>query len=358
MRQGARRHLIFFILLGFIAIITANYPTNTALSFNGATQFVLVSHEATQVSLLDSWTIEAWIGITKRQKDVTLANIIGIPGGSPRLMLCGEEEKEERDVECKTGQILAIHRSPLGGEDHVVVSTSTLNDDRWHHVAATFDGSALRIIINGREENSYYLPEEDINQTIDKSTRDEEEDEYNDLDGFHIGGFGNTRLNIKKKQKKSSFFSGTIDEIRIWRVARSQEEIGSRLNHTLGTEVGLLYYWRLDEGFGSLISSRAAVAYGTLGAGWEPGEPQWIISGAPLTLKDPDVMPEPSTGTVTGASFLVMILFFSIGFICGIMSVLYMPNISNYFSSGSFDDPINLNDDTWEIEGLLLEEEE
>ena len=47
---------------------------------------------------------------------------------------------------------------------------------------------------------------------------------------------------------------GMIDEVRIWNITRSQEQILSTLSDTLGTQYystndsGLVGYWRFDEG--------------------------------------------------------------------------------------------------------------
>ena len=45
------------------------------------------------------------------------------------------------------------------------------------------------------------------------------------------------------------FFDGLLDEVRIWNVARTQEQIQSAMNTTLtGSEEGLVAYWNFDDG--------------------------------------------------------------------------------------------------------------
>ena len=90
----------------------------------------------------------------------------------------------------------------------------------WIHVAGTYDGSMVRLCINGNlvAETPY---------TADIGAGNA---------GFFVGG-----LNWQ-------YFQGLIDEVRLWNVALSQAEIQARMNTTLtGTETGLAGYWPLDE---------------------------------------------------------------------------------------------------------------
>ena len=55
----------------------------------------------------------------------------------------------------------------------------------------------------------------------------------------------------------SSFFRGEISEVSIWSVARTLEEIREDMQRTLkGNELGLSYYWQLNEGSGEIARDR------------------------------------------------------------------------------------------------------
>ena len=89
-------------------------------------------------------------------------------------------------------------------------------------------------------------------------------------------------------------YTGEIDEVRIWNVARSQAEIQSTLNQRLaGSEVGLAGYWAFEEGSGSNTADRSPNGNGgTLGSG--AAMPHWVESFAPFsdvteTAEDTDV---------------------------------------------------------------------
>ena len=48
---------------------------------------------------------------------------------------------------------------------------------------------------------------------------------------------------------KGSLFKGKIAEIRIWNIARTQEQIKQDMNRSLsGDEANLIAYWKFDEG--------------------------------------------------------------------------------------------------------------
>lgn len=65
---------------------------------------------------------------------------------------------------------------------------------------------------------------------------------------------------------------GVVDELRVWGVPRSDDEIFENYDRTLdGSEEGLISYWRLDEGEGLFTEDLAGVNDGIL-----LGGPTWI----------------------------------------------------------------------------------
>jgi len=69
-------------------------------------------------------------------------------------------------------------------------------------------------------------------------------------------------------------FNGSLDEFRIWNVARTQEEIAADMSHnTLCNDNGLLAYFPFDENSGTAVSSTIGGYVGELlsGAAWSNG---------------------------------------------------------------------------------------
>ena len=85
---------------------------------------------------------------------------------------------------------------------------------------------------------------------------------------------------------KEGSFHGLIDEVRIWNVARTPEQIQANWNRSLrGDEPGLVGYWRLDEGSGQAIMDASPRQNdGRLGSttGPDQNDPVWVVSDAPI----------------------------------------------------------------------------
>ena len=127
----------------------------------------------------------------------------------------------------------------------------SLPHNQWAHVAATYDGSVIRLYINGQLEDTTHYGEE-----IDHSQ------------GALYIGMGQGGYN----------WDGLIDEVRIWDHSRSQSEINSAYKTTLsGNEAGLMAYYPLDGGSGSTVID--ASGHGNTGS---VNGANWIYSDAPL----------------------------------------------------------------------------
>jgi|GEM_PF-1941298 len=86
---------------------------------------------------------------------------------------------------------------------------------------------------------------------------------------------------------------GTIDEVRIWNIAKTEEQIlGQMCRELIGTELGLVAYWNFNDGPGSetLTDSTTYGNDGVLISGAGSSLPEWVISDAPVAP-----VPEPST---------------------------------------------------------------
>ncbi|MBK8818575.1 MAG: hypothetical protein IPN49_05585 [Saprospiraceae bacterium] len=104
----------------------------------------------------------------------------------------------------------------------IVVSSASINDNNWHHVAVTRNGSSLMVIIDGI-----------IDQSITVSAF----------------SYDNTANLILGNSICNAFFNGQIDEVRIWNVARNVNDINLLKNASLiGNEAGLITYYDFNNG--------------------------------------------------------------------------------------------------------------
>ncbi len=71
-------------------------------------------------------------------------------------------------------------------------------------------------------------------------------------------------------------FIGTIDEVRLWNIARTAQQIASTMSTTVSPATpGLASYWRFDEGTGNTAFDQEKAYAGTL-----VQSPTWVVSTA------------------------------------------------------------------------------
>jgi hypothetical protein len=98
-----------------------------------------------------------------------------------------------------------------------------INDGNWHHVAATYDGTTVKIYIDGALVAS-------TTKTLNTISSE-----------FSIGyrGVGNP----------SEYFNGDIDEVRIWNIVRTQSEISANQSAEISSSTsGLISYYKFNQG--------------------------------------------------------------------------------------------------------------
>lgn len=90
----------------------------------------------------------------------------------------------------------------------------------------------------------------------------------------------------------SDDFDGRIDEVRIWNIARTAQQINDDKNRSLsGNESGLVAYWRFDEGSGQTVFDSSPFGnHGYRGANSNPAgdasDPEWSPLAAQIPTYD------------------------------------------------------------------------
>ena len=188
----------------------------------------------------DGFTIEAWIFANEWKGQQWQGSIVNTDAPSPDrgyAFRCGANGK------------LSFVMS-VNGAWTEVVTPSVMNEKQWHHVAAVKNMEALILYIDGLEiarlPFSGDAPAAGLPVRIGAS-----------------GGFGDR------------FFDGAIDEVRIWNVARTEQQIAENKTVDLtGTEPGLVTYLPFNEGSGTTIGNLSSPA--TAGTGVGTDDSNWI----------------------------------------------------------------------------------
>ncbi|MFJ9371392.1 LamG-like jellyroll fold domain-containing protein [Nocardia sp. NPDC101769] len=205
-----------------------------ALRFEGAASGPVIAGNAMLDVPAGPYTMEAWIK----------------PGG-PDGLIMGRTDK----TNFATPVLLRMAGGNLiyGHGTDSLVHTTPLPLDTWSHVAAVFDGTSMRLFLNG----------------IQVQTRDT-------TATVAVTG----QLMVGKRLATGTVqplpFTGVIDEVRIWTLART--DFSTRAQRLLGNEPGLFAYLPFDEGAGNTLRDAGPHHFP---ASRGPS-PVWVDSDAPL----------------------------------------------------------------------------
>ena len=188
------------------------------------------------------------IGLDFGQPPVTPA-IMGMPGNHATLNPWTDGVYDD-----DTGKYLGI--------------TSTVT--QWVHVALVWDGLALRTYVNGVARITTLAPTGQPLATL--------------AGLFYVGCLP---LNF-------SCFNGLFDELRVWNVARTPDEIMANYTKAVvGNEAGLVGYWKFDDAPGSAtaadsVTSAGHMAHtGVLMSATDAGAPTFVTPDPPAPVACP-----------------------------------------------------------------------
>jgi len=221
-----------------------------ALQFDGADDFVSIVDSEGDFDFEYAFTVEAWI----KPSSLTGTSYKGIirgthwepPGsGGSWVMFLGDWDLSNWGFSVCTASCGAA----LSGSGGLIAG-------QWQHLAGTYDGSSISIYQDG--------------QLVDNTPQSD-----------HVGFVNYVLLGIW-----DTSFNGLIDEVRLWNIARTQDDIQQSMHRTLsGNEPGLVGYWRLNEGSGqAVLDGTSHHNDGRLGAlpGSDDQDPLWVLSDVPV----------------------------------------------------------------------------
>jgi hypothetical protein len=168
------------------------------------------------------------------------------------------------------------------GLNHPVAGVTHIQNNLWYHGAATYDGTKLRLYLNGVLESEL---------TVGQPPRS---------DSIQRVAIGST---LDSAGSPGGFFNGTIDETRIWNRALATTEIEGDIDREITNADGLVARWGLNEGTGTSASdSTDNPANGTIiGTNWT-----WV-AGAPFNIvinhpPDTPTLNAPANGSTVSST--------------------------------------------------------
>jgi len=210
---------------------TDNLPKGYGLKFEGTSHFTLDETLADiSQKIPKDFTLEMWVKPDSQNRN----------GG---LISANNWDSEEKGWLFRaTNTSFRIHLSTRDRGEPGLMSTvsAPYTANRWYHVAATYDGSDLKLYVNGelkgstaRSGNIFYP---DTNDTQIQFSLGAEKD----------------RDTIPLFTR----FIGEMREVRIWNTARTASEINESMVFGVqnpANENSLLYYWKMNEGEGDTV---------------------------------------------------------------------------------------------------------
>ena len=219
-----------------------------ALHLNGTTSFVTFG-PAPGLNL-PAFTLETWF----RRDGAGIANTTGTGGIlAVPLIAKGTAEAEVSNVDINylmgitaDSLLCADFEEGAGGTspslNHPVTGTTHIHSNTWYHAAATYDGTAWKLYLNGALDGQLTVGQPPASATTSPAVL-----------GSSVRSDGTTG---------QGFFNGTMDEVRIWNHARTLAEIQSGLNSQMtNPQTGLVGRWSMDEGFGSTAHASAGTTF-------------------------------------------------------------------------------------------------
>ena len=203
---------------------TGEVTEGIALTLGGNGSFVEIGDSESLDNITEQVTVSAWIKPTS------------YPDRYVRIILRSDEQKQnyrQRSyiLVIRSDGKLKISSSPQdGGYASLYSPPDIIKLNTWTHIAGVINAKKdyMKIFVNGYEVGHRH---------------------YNGKDSFvkcrlplRIGA------THRIDQEAQSSFVGQIDEVRVWNVARTEQQIRSDMNTQLnGDEPGLVGYWKFDE---------------------------------------------------------------------------------------------------------------
>jgi len=191
--------------------------TGNALEMDGTDDYVNILHNDI-LNPTGSFTIEMWAKLYSGSGNADLISKHKNEGGNARSGYAIEYDHTNNKI-----------KGVLGSSNGwTIVEGPAWDTNVWHHVALVYDAGTdlLELFDNGKSQGTSTLSDP----------------AYNSMD-LRIGSSHNYPTNL---------FSGVVEEVRMWEVARDSLEIRENMHLSLdGQENGLISYWQFNEGSGT-----------------------------------------------------------------------------------------------------------
>ncbi len=216
----------------------------------------------TTLNITKNITVEAWVKADAAQPVGRYGRIVD------KYLYT---DKTGYDLVLTPSNVIRFEFWGTDGAQYFCDGNTPINDEIWHHVAATFDGDTIKVYLDAILDNELNTGKASIKPSSNN---------------FTIGS------NFDGVSWQPVY--AAIDEVRLWNIARSQSQLKAAMNDTLppayysSLDSGLVGYWRFDV-FEDLVINNDGVddirdfSY-YHNHGDSEGDPKLVSSGALVSV--------------------------------------------------------------------------
>lgn len=187
---------------------TSGYHYDPSLSLSGSNYFDIPSSSSLQLS---KFTVATWFKTsTDYSSDAFIVNKGGLSSDNPG-------ENLNYGIWMSSTEQIKGGFEASNGDNNWISSPNSYRDGVWHYAVVTFDGSTIRFYVDGVLVNSKVTsasPDDSGSQPL------------------RVGADSNTL---------KSFFTGNVDEVRVWNRALSAQEVSDAFGGTFNTSGQVAY---------------------------------------------------------------------------------------------------------------------
>lgn len=155
------------------------------------------------------------------------------------------------------GNLAAFFMNTTSNVSYITYPTTNLSVGVWYHLAVSWNGTkeSIRLYVNGVPVGTLASHVGNVNNGL-----------ANPLTSLRIGNWGDAT---------TRFLNGQVDEVRIWSVNRTADQIKTAMFGTTPNQTGLTAYYKMDQTSGTTVTNSTATAgvNGTF-----VGSPTWVAS--------------------------------------------------------------------------------
>jgi Concanavalin A-like lectin/glucanases superfamily len=272
-----------FITIGNI-MVGDNTPKNVALNFDGVNDYVAIPSTVGNVSTNGNFTVTCWI-----KPDATQPSSASNPDENDIISKwagpgAGANNNYPFVIRYLNSTSASPNRIRAGQWDGTnfpnIVSTTPLNDGKWHHVAFVQESAIFKLYIDGVQEGIT------VTDYASNSTDN------------------NTPLQIGRRGNGRNYFKGEIDEVRIWNLGKTATQIADERFCKTPNSTNLVASYNFGNGvphdnnpFITQVQDAVSTNHGTLNNFAKTGDVSNFVTGQVKYVK------KDATGSNNGSSW-------------------------------------------------------